>query len=121
MTGLAFDRSVPVYDALQLMELADEAGEAAAKRFLNEYSQLLPHRQARILQELANGDAEAATDAIISLRITSTMAGAARLSSYCRHLQDQVELGNTYTEEVAADLRELVSAFVREVNGARRD
>ncbi|MFE5837444.1 Hpt domain-containing protein [Arthrobacter sp. NPDC056493] len=118
MAGLVFDPSVPAYDAVVLMELAHEAGETAAKRFLDEYWELLPRRQDRILSHLANGDMEAAEDAIISLKITSAMVGAVRLSSYCGHLQDQLSLGNIAdTTEVASDLGHLVSAFVRAVNG----
>lgn len=118
MVGLVFDRSVPVYDPVQLMELAHQAGEITTQRFLHDYLGLLPRRQERILEELANGDVEEAMDAILSLRVTSAMVGALRLSAYCQHLQDQLTRGNIADmSDVTTELAVLVAAFVRAVNG----
>ena len=118
-SGIVSEESVPVYDPLKLMELADEAGEIVAQRFINEYLALLPHRQDRILAKLALGDDETAMDAVLSLKTTSAMVGAVRLSGYCQHLQDQMALGNVAeAAKGAAELGVLISDLVRAVNGA---
>lgn len=116
--GIVPEESLPVYDPLKLMELADEAGDTVAQRFINEYLALLPHRQDRILAKLAVGDDETAMDAVLSLKTTSAMVGAVRLSGYCQHLQDQMALGNVAeAAEGAAELGVLISDLVRAVNG----
>lgn len=63
---------------------------------------MLPHKASsiptwtscpRALQKspisLASGDMEVVMDALLSLRITSSMAGAHRLERYCRQLEHQ--------------------------------
>jgi len=99
-SGIVSEESVPVYDPLKLMELADEAGEIVAQRFINEYLALLPHRQDRILAKLAVGDDETAMDAVLSLKTTSAMVGAVRLSGYCQHLQDQMALALDHLSDI---------------------
>jgi HPt (histidine-containing phosphotransfer) domain-containing protein len=117
MAGLVFDPAGPAYDPLQLMVLADQAGETAAQRFLDEYLGLLPERQERILRGLAVGDLVAAMDAVLSLKVTSSMVGAVRLSLYCGHLQDLLEIESVGAADVAADMVALSQAFVQAVNG----
>lgn len=100
------------------MMLADETGDMTAQRFLDEYLGLLPRRQDRIIRELADGDVGKAMDAILSLRTTSAMAGAVRLSSYCQYLQDELALGNIADRtKTSAVLAILAGAFVQAVNG----
>jgi histidine phosphotransfer protein HptB len=119
MEGLVFDQSVPVYDPLKLMVLAHEAGETAAQRFLDDYLGLLPTRKDRIVAELSEGEVEEAMDAVVSLKVTSSMVGAIRLKGYCQQLQDQLTVGNIAdVAAVAADLGGLVPAFIRAVKGA---
>jgi hypothetical protein len=116
MKGPAPNQSVPDYDPLKLMVLAHEAGETAAQRFLDDYLGLLPRRQDRILAELSKGEMEEAMDAVVSLKVTSSMVGAIRLNGYCQQLQDQLTVGNIAdAAAVAADLAVLVPAFIRAV------
>lgn len=77
--GLVFDQSVPACDPLKLMALAHDTGEIAAQRFLDEYLGLLRERQDHILAGLTYGEAERTMDAILSLKVTSSMVGAVRL------------------------------------------
>lgn len=118
MNARVSDPPVPDYDPLKLMVLAHEAGETAAQRFLDDYLRVLPARQGRILAELSKGEVEEAMDAVVSLKVTSSMVGAIRLNGYCQQLQDQLTIGHIAdAAAVAADLAVLVQAFIRAVEG----
>lgn len=47
----------------------------------------------RITRTLAISDVEVAEDAVISLKVTSAMAGALRMERYCCELQDALVTG----------------------------
>jgi hypothetical protein len=111
--------SAPVYDPLALMSLADEVSEEAAQRFLEEYVGLLTQRRTRIVQALNAGSAKAAMDAIVSLKVTSSIVGAAWLIHFCSKLQDQLRLGEPiHAAEIDEELDVLVSTFISAVNAA---
>ncbi|MFC9352852.1 Hpt domain-containing protein [Arthrobacter sp. NPDC057013] len=115
MEAIMIDTSLPAYDPLALMSLAHEAGEAVARRFLDHYLELLPHRHARTLQTLTCGDAEEAMDAVLSLKVASAIVGAAQLSAFGQNLQDQLKSGSVDNiTDIATELDSLVAAF----NGA---
>jgi HPt (histidine-containing phosphotransfer) domain-containing protein len=83
-----------VLDSGVLLRLAEEAGQALAHEFIETYLGLLPLRTARITGYLAGGETEAVMDTLLSLRVTSSMAGARRLEHYCRELEYQVRSGS---------------------------
>lgn len=85
-----WDESLPVLNPALFMELTDEAGETAARRFFAEYLDLLPSRVARVIRGLSSSDAEVSRGAVVSLRVTSAMAGAVRMEHYCRELEDRL-------------------------------
>lgn len=87
------DQSLPVLDSAALSVLEDEAGEGASRRFVEEYLLMLPARAARILKGLAGEDPEPTSRALISLRVTSAMAGALRIEGLCSDLERAIELG----------------------------
>lgn len=106
----------PDFDPAALMSLAHEAGEPAAQRFLDDYLGLLPRRHARILRTLSSVELEDAMDAVLSLKGSSTIVGAAGLSIYCQHLQDQLKSGNfPDLAQTAVELGAGVSAFLQTV------
>lgn len=82
------DESLPVLDPMPLMILADDAGDTAAHRFIEEYLDLLPSRVSRVVRGMTDADLSAFLDAVVSLKVTSAMAGARRMERYCRQLED---------------------------------
>ena len=72
--------SAPVLDAEALARLSDSVEDAdAAARFVERYVELLPARIARLSDALRLGDVAAALDASLSLKVTSSTAGAREL------------------------------------------
>ncbi|MGN7249682.1 hypothetical protein [Arthrobacter sp. SAFR-014] len=88
-------QDLPVLDDAALQDLSDEAGEDAAQKFMEEYLVMLPVRAARIFKGLTRGDTETSLEAIISLRVSSGMAGARRLESYCGSLESALKHGHS--------------------------
>jgi HPt (histidine-containing phosphotransfer) domain-containing protein len=84
------DESLPVLDPTPLLALADEAGDAVAQRFLVEYLNLLPARVSRVIGGLSSSDVESSRDAVVSLKVSSAMAGATRMEHYCLELEDRL-------------------------------
>lgn len=109
------DEVMPVLDSSRLRLLAQEVGNKAAYDFLATYLRLLPTRMARIVDQIASGDIEASMDAVLSLKVTSSMIGAIRLEHYCQALQHQLSLGRLADAETAkSELSEHLSLLLRE-------
>ena len=107
----------PVLDDGALQSLTDEAGVDAAQRFLEEYLVLLPVRAAKIFKGLTRGDTETTLEAIISLRVSSGMAGAQRLEAYCASLESALKHGhNPDMTAVKAVLFANIRQVVREAS-----
>jgi HPt (histidine-containing phosphotransfer) domain-containing protein len=88
-------QDLPVLDDGALQNLKDEAGEAVAQQYMEEYLVMLPLRAAKIFKGLTRGDAETTLEAIISLRVSSGMAGAQRLEAYCGTLESALKQGHS--------------------------
>lgn len=117
MEGIVYDTTAPAHDPVALMSLAHEVGEAGAQSFLDNYLATLPHRHARVLQTLASGDAKAAMDAVLSLKVSSAVVGAVHLSAFCQGLQDELKSGSLADLTiVTVELDSLVKAFVTVAN-----
>ncbi|MBT2552767.1 hypothetical protein [Arthrobacter sp. ISL-5] len=86
--------SLPVLDRAPIRFLADEAGPGAAQKFLEDYLGLLPARAAAIIDGLNSEDREKTLDALVSLGVSSAMAGASRVEYHARNLQRQVQSGH---------------------------
>lgn len=86
--------SLPVLDRAQIRFLAEEAGPRAAQKFLEDYLGLLPARSAAIIDGLHSGDREKTLEALVSLGVSSAMAGASRVEYHARNLQRQVQSGH---------------------------
>lgn len=82
------DESLPVLDPAPLLHLTAHTGETSAQRFLAEYLEMLPSRVTRVIRCLRSSDVEASKDAVVSLKVTSAMAGAVRMARYCGELED---------------------------------
>lgn len=83
-----------VLDPATFQELSDSIGSPAdALSFLGEYLSMLPGRVTRISNALKDCDAAAAMDAVLSLKISSTMAGAADVARTCRLIENLIRSG----------------------------
>ena len=87
-------RFLPVLDSDPFRILAEEAGACVAEKFLEDYLDLLPARTAAIVDGLTAEDREKTLDALISLGVSSAMAGASRVEDHARRLQRQVLSGH---------------------------
>jgi HPt (histidine-containing phosphotransfer) domain-containing protein len=104
--------AMPVLDFRVLAEVAREVGTGAADRFLATYLGLLPQRIDRVASAIASSDLDAAMDAVLSLRVTSSMIGAVRLELYCRRLQDELADGHFTDAETAKAMLTAHAALV---------
>jgi HPt (histidine-containing phosphotransfer) domain-containing protein len=84
---------MPALDPGRLAVMAREAGTSAADEFFRTYLRLLPARIDRIADAFARSDPDAAMDAVLSLKVTSSMVGAVHLELYCQGLQGQLSNG----------------------------
>ncbi|MFE4542233.1 hypothetical protein [Arthrobacter sp. NPDC056727] len=111
------DQDISVLNVAALQDLADDAGEAAAQAFMEDYLLLLFARTSRILHALAANDTEESLDALLSLRTSSEIAGAIRLASYCRVLETRLKTGQeSDLATVRAELPTLIRALIREAS-----
>jgi HPt (histidine-containing phosphotransfer) domain-containing protein len=68
--------------------LGDEIGcRSDTQDFLRTYLEMLPNRLKRIASAVENQNYESALDAVLSLKVTSTMVGALRTEQRCRDLE----------------------------------
>lgn len=80
------------FDPWKLRELADCFDTPdIALRFLGDYLSMLPNRLTRILIALGERDAPAAMDAVLSLKIASSMNGALMTEACCLALQTSLK------------------------------
>jgi HPt (histidine-containing phosphotransfer) domain-containing protein len=105
-------RDLPVWDDGARQDLAEDAGEAVARAFVEEYLLMLLARVAKIFRAFTHGDLEESLDALVSLRTSSEMAGAPRLASYCWGLEAELKQGQG---PAAAAMQAALSSHIRDV------
>jgi HPt (histidine-containing phosphotransfer) domain-containing protein len=88
--GPSAEAPEPALDGAHLRRLAQECSPAAAESFADNYAALLPQRVDRIIRSIAAGDRAMATDAALSLRTSSAMAGALRMSRLCTQVEQDL-------------------------------
>ncbi|MFF1252659.1 Hpt domain-containing protein [Pseudarthrobacter sp. NPDC058329] len=92
-----------LFDPNVIRSLADELNSPdIALRFLGEYLRMLPERLKSILTALDDRDTAASLDALLSLKITSSMTGALRAEACCRTLHALVREKNVEQARVEA-------------------
>jgi hypothetical protein len=106
---------LPVLDSGAFRALAEQAGAPVAEKFLDDYLSLLPLRSAAVVEGLASEDLEKALDALISLKVSSAIAGASQIEDSARELQYQVQSG---CWPHARTTRNLLAKQVMQVAGA---
>jgi HPt (histidine-containing phosphotransfer) domain-containing protein len=93
---------LPVLDRTALDELGANLPPAAARRFAVGYGEMLAGRVDRIISALRHQDADRAMDAVLSLKISSSMVGALAMEERCATLQRHLEAGDTSGARLAA-------------------
>lgn len=81
-------------DSAPIRKLAEDLSAEAALRFVDDYLGMLPGRWKRILRAVDQEDAKVALDALLSLRVTSSMSGALDTAASCRELESLVRAGH---------------------------
>lgn len=95
-----------LFNPHHIRTLAQNLGSAAdAYQFLTDYFDLLPVRVQRLQAAIEDENAEAAMDAVLSLKITSAMAGAVDLESRCTATQSCI--GGLRFETARAETQKL--------------
>ena len=69
----------------QLLDLTDQLGPASCREFISNYIALWESRYDRLYRAVTGADDDAAMDVVLSIKISSEMAGAQRLAdlAYC--------------------------------------
>lgn len=84
-------------------KLADELDNVSgAVNFVSTFLELLPMRVARILRAIQGNNDMAAMEAVLSLKVTSTMAGAHTMADVCARLESALKDGNPVERNRAA-------------------
>ncbi|MFC9350433.1 Hpt domain-containing protein [Arthrobacter sp. NPDC057013] len=82
-------------DAEVLRDLEEQlAGPAVVQRFIHDYVSLWPRRHETLADAIERQDAEAALDAAISLKVSSSMVGGTPLAHLAQTLQETIQAGN---------------------------
>lgn len=86
---------LPLLDVGVLAELEDElAGSGLAQRFARDNLAMWEQRFSKLAEAVASLDREAALDAAISLKVSSTMVGGIRLAKLAEVLEALVRRGD---------------------------
>lgn len=89
----------------QLLDLTDALGPASCREFVGNYIALWDSRFERLHGAVARADDAAAMDVVLSIKISSEMAGANRLAALAHTAQQR--LGSSG----AADLASMLGVF----------
>jgi HPt (histidine-containing phosphotransfer) domain-containing protein len=83
--------------------------------FLETYLQMLPGRLQRILNGIHDGDEEATHDAVLSLKVASSMTGALEIERTCVRLQSHLKAARLDQARIQA---QALSCIVSRLYGA---
>ncbi|MET3721040.1 MULTISPECIES: Hpt domain-containing protein [unclassified Arthrobacter] len=117
-TLLHFDR---------IRELADQLDSPTETlKFLEIYLQMLPGRLERILRGIREGDADASHDAVLSLKVASSMTGALSAEACCLELETLVrdrrfKLATVSSRRLLSEVTALYQAAPALLLEAKRD
>lgn len=73
-----------------LLELSDQLGADTCRQYVSNFVSMWESRYARLSHAVQDADYDAAMDVVLSIKISSHMAGAERLSSLGAAAQDLV-------------------------------
>ena len=82
-------------DAGVLRDLEEQlAGPGVVQRFIHDYVSLWQRRHETLADAIERQDTEAALDAAISLKVSSSMVGGTPLARLAQKLQETIQAGN---------------------------
>ncbi|VXB78948.1 conserved hypothetical protein [Arthrobacter sp. 9AX] len=115
MSSSPFDADhLPVLDLECIRDLGEDLGNpAAARDFLATYLELLPARLVAVMSTVSVRDSNAAMDRVISLKVSSSMAGALRLSALSAELELMVRAAAWRSADAALALLAEAAAAVQ--------
>ncbi|MBG6179725.1 Hpt domain-containing protein [Arthrobacter sp. CAN_A1] len=88
-------RRVPLVDQDTLRALGDQLeNPSAVKTFVADFIQVWDERYLKLADTVERRDRDAALEAVLSVRTTSTMVGAARLANLAANLEELIRLGD---------------------------
>ena len=89
--------ALPLVDPTALRVLAEDVGPESAASFARDFVRIWPRRRDNLSTSLGRNDYDAAHDAALSLRTSSTMVGAARLAGLACDLERRLRAEGTET------------------------
>ena len=81
----------------RLVELSDQLGPATCREFVGNYIAMWEGRLDRLRQAVKAADDADAMDVVLSIKISSQMAGAERLAALAMDAQHQLQLSGAAT------------------------
>lgn len=95
MDSTPMRKQLPLVDLGVLRELEQQMGDPSiAQLFIRDFIKIWDHRYTRLAQAIELGDREARMDAILSLKVSSTMAGASRLAYLAAGIEHLIRDGD---------------------------
>ncbi|GAA3289572.1 hypothetical protein ACFFON_16080 [Arthrobacter citreus] len=89
----------------QLLALSDQLGPATCREFISNYTSLWDSRYDRLYRAVTLADDDSAMDVVLSIKISSEMAGAHRLAELAHGAQQRL------AHYGAAELAPMLNAF----------
>lgn len=74
----------------QLLDLTDQLGPASCREFIGNFINMWESRYERLLRAVTGADDAATMDVVLSIKISSEMAGANRLAELARCAQQRL-------------------------------
>lgn len=107
----------PLVDAQVLRDLEEELGNpTVARSFARDFTEVWEERHRKLADAVARGDVAASHDAVLSVKITSLMVGAARLAQLAVKLEKALCLGHLKDAPgVVAEIQDCGARTVREL------
>jgi HPt (histidine-containing phosphotransfer) domain-containing protein len=99
---------------------ADLDDDGVWKIFVRNFIEYLPHRNERLRLTLTTGDLAGALDAVLSLKTSSQMVGAARLASLAVDLERSIRAGTLDEANPAVTLPRLAAAHLMRIKQCSR-
>ncbi|WP_458782203.1 Hpt domain-containing protein [Arthrobacter sp. D3-16] len=115
------DAGRPLVDRTVLDRLREELGEdeGYCRIFVGNFIDYLPDRVGRLRLALTTGDLDASVDAVLSLKTSSQMVGAARLAGLATALEGEIRSGGP-DADAAVVLPKLAASFLRRISQCSR-
>lgn len=94
-----------VFDSRELDALADDVDDRQfTLTFAATYRRMLPRRIERLRTAIDEQDSDQAMDAVLSLRVASTVVGTHELAAMARYIESLLRQGNAAAAAGAAEL-----------------